>query len=51
MGGDPVLGPLDAEHVLDALIADIKALEKAIPEMLLVLMLAKVEARREAASA
>jgi hypothetical protein len=50
MGGDRIPGPLDEEHALDALIADLKALHRAIPEMILVLTMAKVGARREAAS-
>ena len=49
MGGDRVPGPLDEEHVIDTMIAELKALEKAIPEMLLVLTLAKGSRRKEAA--
>lgn len=50
MGGDPVPGPLDAEHILDTLIAELRALHKAIPDMILVLSAARAEARREAAA-
>ena len=44
MGGDPIPGPLDEEHIVDTLIAELKALRKAIPGMILAL-----EAKREAA--
>ena len=48
MGGDPIPGPLDPEHILDTLIADLKAMHKAIPQMILVLSAARAQASREA---
>lgn len=49
MGGDPIPGPLDDEHIVDTLIADLRALHRAIPEMILALSLAKAQAHVEAA--
>lgn len=51
MGGDRVPGPFDEEHVIDTLIADLKAVHKAIPELLLVLASMKARKKREAATA
>jgi len=50
MGGDPIPGPLDEEHVLDTLITELRALHRAIPGILLVLKRREIQARREAAS-
>jgi len=50
MGGDPIPGPLDEEHAIDALISDLKALHRAIPGILLALKKWEIQARREAAS-
>jgi len=51
MGGDKVPWALDEEHAIDTIIAELKALEKAIPQIILVLMLAKAGRRKEVASA
>jgi len=46
MGGDPVPWALDEEHIINTLIAELKALHKAIPRILASLEAAKAGAER-----
>lgn len=48
MDDDRIPHAFDEEHIIDSLIAELKALHKTIPEMLLALALAKAQANKNA---
>jgi len=48
MGGDPVPGIHEALRTFDGLIRELKNLHEAIPTMILLLGIAKIEAEKQA---